>query len=149
MPKNIPWAQFKIGTTTSPIWLNEHEAVLLIHGIRRTENNKLEYSIGSSRLLKDEKGILSIDNISPEPLIYPDLFNGPFDTRETELHEERRVVYLCGALAVRDVNDDLEYIKAYPNVGDKRTVEVILPVVNITKGWKRHNPTEPEISRVA
>jgi hypothetical protein len=32
-PTNLPWAQWRIGTTMPPIWLNQHEALFIIHGI--------------------------------------------------------------------------------------------------------------------
>lgn len=147
-PKDIAWAEWRIGTTMPPIWLNDHEAIFPIHGINKVAD-KYVYSIGSARLLKDENGILSVDNIISESLINPDLFADMYDGNDVELHSERRVVYCCGGIPVKDANGELERLKLYVNVGDRRTVEVTVPIAALTKGWISHPTAEQPLSQVA
>lgn len=131
-----PWGEYKIGTTMPPVWLNKNEAFLPIHGIKIVDG-KYVYSIGTARLVRDEDGTLSVDNISQEPIIDPDLFNGMFGSDEIELHSERRVVYCCGGIPVCNDSGELEHLKMYVNVGDKRTVEVTVSTDKIIKSWQR------------
>jgi len=134
-PKDIAWAEWRMGTTMPPIWINDNEAIFPIHGINIVDG-KYVYSIGSARLVKDENGILSVDNISSEALIDPDSFAGMYGSDEVELHSERRVVYCCGGIPIKDAAGELERLKLYVNVGDKRTVEVVVSVAALTRGWK-------------
>lgn len=138
-PTNIPWAELKIGTTIPPIWLNNQEAILLLHGIKEVDE-VLVYSIGSARLLRDQRGTYTVDNITSKPIIHPDLFIEPQNNGEVELHAERRVVYLCGALAVYNSEGKVDEIEAYPNIGDKRTAKVTLSATAIIEGWERGMP---------
>jgi len=131
-----------------PVWLNENKAILLLHGIKIVDG-KFVYSITSSRLLKDEEGILSVDNVSRKPIIDPDIFAGMFGGQEVELHGERRVVYCCGGIPIYDNNGKLEYLKLYVNVGDKRTVEVTVSAAKLTEGWQISEPLEHEMSLAA
>lgn len=144
-PDNISWAEWRIGTTMPPVWLNANEAIFPIHGINIVDG-RFDYSIGTSRLRKDENGILTVDNISQEPIIHPDLFVGMFDKDGVELHGERRVVYWCGGIPVYNDSGELQYLKGYINVGDKRTVEVTLSVDKLTEGW--HSSEQVEINRL-
>ena len=132
-----PWGEYRIGTTMPPVWLNKDEAFLPIHGINLVDS-KYVYSIGTARLLRDENGILSVDNISQEPIIDPDLFVGMFNSDEIELHSERRVVYCCGGIPFYNDSGEFEHLKLYVNVGDKRTVEVTVSVDKLIKGWQRN-----------
>jgi hypothetical protein len=143
-PKDIPWAEWRVGTTMPPIWLNENEAVFPIHGIKLVDG-KYVYSIGTSRLLRDENGTLSVDNISQESIIDPDLFVGMFSDDEVELHEERRVVYCCGGVPIHDDSGKLENLKLYVNVGDKRTVEVTVAMAKLIEDWQRDEAIEQEM----
>lgn len=136
-PNSISWAEHRIGTTMPPVWLNKNEAFLPIHGIKIVDG-KYIYSIGTARLVRDEDGTLSVDNISQEPIIDPDLFNGMFGSDEIELHSERRVVYCCGGIPICNDSGELEHLKMYVNVGDKRTVEVTISMGRIIKGWQRN-----------
>ena len=148
-PKDIPWAEWRAGTTMPPIWINDNEAIFPIHGINKV-GDKFVYSIGSSRLAKDENGVLSVDSISSEALINPDLFAGMFGSDEVELHSERRVVYCCGGIPIYNASGELESLKLYVNVGDKRTVEVTVPIAALTKGWISHSTTSEQLlSQVA
>ncbi len=144
-PEGVTWMEHRIGTTMPPIWLNDNEAVFPIHGIQRV-NDKFVYSIGSARLLRGEGGKLSVDNISQESIINPDTFVGRFDSDDVELHSERRVVYCCGGIPVYDDGGELEKIKLYINVGDKRTVEVTTSVVEMTKDWRRSKLLDEALS---
>lgn len=147
-PKDIPWAKWRMGTTMPPIWINDNEAIFPIHGINRVAD-KYVYSIGSARLVKDENGVLSVDNISSESLINPDSFAGMYDNDEVELHNERRVVYCCGGIPIKDASGELERLKLYVNVGDRRTVEVTVPIAALTKGWISHPTAEQPLPQVA
>lgn len=140
-PKDIPWIEHRIGTTMPPIWLNDNEAIFPIHGIQRV-NDKFVYSIGSARLLRGEDGKLSVDNISQESIINPDSFVGRFNGDDVELHGERRVVYCCGGIPIYNDSGELEKIKLYINVGDKRTVEVTISVAEMTKDWRKNELIE-------
>lgn len=131
------WCEHRIGTTMPPVWLNKEEAFLPIHGIKIVDG-KYVYSIGTARLFRDENGILSVDNISQKPIIDPDLFAGMFNSDEIELHSERRVVYCCGGIPICNDSGELEHLKMYVNVGDKRTVEVTISMGRIIKGWQRN-----------
>lgn len=148
-PKNIPWAEWRIGTTLPPVWINDKEAIFPIHGINKVAN-KYVYSIGSARLVKDENGVLSVDNISSENLINPDLFTEMYDSDEVELHSERRVVYCCGGIPIKGTDGELNRLKLYVNVGDRRTVEVTLSLAALTKGWTNDSTnSEQSLSRIA
>jgi len=144
-PKDIPWIEHRIGTTMPPIWLNDNEAIFPIHGIQMI-NDKFVYSIGSARLLRGEDGKLSVDNISQEPIINPDSFVGRFNGDDVELHGERRVVYCCGGIPIYNDSGELEKIKLYINVGDKRTVEVTTSVAEMTKDWRKNELIEKALS---
>ena len=147
-PKDIPWAEFRIGTTVPPIWLNENEAIFPIHGSTLV-NGKYVYSIGTTRLLRDKDGNLSVDNISQESVINPDLFDGMFDGDKVELHPERRVVYCCGGIPTYDNSGKYNNLKLYVNVGDKRTVEVTMSMAEMVKNWDRGEYTGLELPIVA
>jgi hypothetical protein len=140
-PKDIPWIEHRIGTTMPPIWLNENEAIFPIHGIQRVDG-KFVYSIGSARLLRGEDGKLSVDNISQEPIINPNSFAGRFNGDDVELHGERRVVYCCGGIPIYNDSGELERLKLYVNVGDKRTVEVTMSVAEMIKHWRKSELVE-------
>jgi len=140
-PKDIPWIEYRIGMTMPPIWLNENEAIFPIHGIQRV-NGKFVYSIGSARLLRGEDGKLSVDNISQEPIINPDSFVGRLNNNDAELHGERRVVYCCGGIPIYNDSGELERLKLYVNVGDKRTVEVTTSVAEMIKDWRKSELVE-------
>jgi hypothetical protein len=143
IPKNIAWAEYRAGTTIPPIWLNRNEAFFLIHGINII-NGKYVYSIGSSRLFKEDNGILSVDNISTESLIHPDSFVDKSDSNEVELHRERRVVYCCGGTPEYSDTGELRSLKLYINVGDKRTAEVTVSVDKLIRKWQRSESFEQE-----
>ncbi len=136
LPDNIPWATFRTGTTIPPVWINDHEAIFPIHGIRKDKDGKFVYSIGAARLNSDGNGALSIDNISQEPLIHPDLFAGMIGAEDVELHSERRVVYCCGGRPVFDSSGKFQELEMLINVGDTHTFKVTIPKVKLTEGWQ-------------
>ncbi len=133
-PKDIPWANWRIGTTTSPIWLTPTEALFIIHGISKQNSmgkEKYVYSIGRAKLTrKDQSYSVSI---APEPILTPDDF---LDTNGLPLVEElhpdlRRVVYSCGGVIKTQAPEKLSL---YVNVGDRATFEVIFSLSNLKDG---------------
>jgi hypothetical protein len=143
LPDNIPWATHRTGTTIPPVWLNDYEAIFPIHGSSEDQNGILDYAIGSARLVRDKNGFLSIDNISQEPLIYPDYFVGRVKDKIIELHPEfRRVVYCVSGRPVYDSRGNLQELEMLVNVGDTRTLKVIIPKHALVKGWQ----SSPEVA---
>ncbi len=132
-PKDLPWAQWKIGTTTPPIWINQNEALFIIHGItiqRINDKNKYIYSLGRAKLTRNNNNY-SVQ-VAPEPILTPDDFilanGGPM---VNELHPDlRRVVYSCGGLIKRSKKDTFSL---YVNVGDRTTFEVEFPLAELKK----------------
>jgi hypothetical protein len=140
-PTDIPWATYKIGTTTPPEWLNDNEAFFVIHGINIVDG-KFIYSIGTARLLRhvDEAGKVSfsVDNISREAVLTPDSFPELADGREVELHpDQRRALYNCGAITTRGDDGELLQMQLFPNQGDKRTWSAVLAASEIMDTWDR------------
>jgi len=144
LPNNIPWATFKAGTTMPPVWLNDHEAIFPIHGIRKDQNGIFVYAIGSARLFRSEDGILSVDNISQKPLIYPDLFVDLVGTEKVELHpEQRRVVYCVSGRPVYDNSGNFQELEMLVNVGDTCTFKVTVPKIKLIEGWQNSQEISP------
>lgn len=141
--KDIPdWGESRMGSTMPPIWLNDREAIFLVHGIKFTQG-KHRYSIGSARLFRDEAGGYAIDNISKDPILTPESFNGFFEGEQVELHpQERQALYLCGGFPIYDSEGKPRLIKTYPSVGDTRTVEATLSVDEIVRDWQRSEPAQ-------
>jgi hypothetical protein len=132
------WAMDKMGTTMPPIWLNNNEALFLIHGFTRIDDRP-QYMIGSARLFKDENGKYSIDNISAEPLLTPQgLTKELFPGRNVQLHEEERdAMYMCGGVVEKDENGKPKFIKGLVSIGDMITIETTITVEGITDQWVR------------
>jgi predicted GH43/DUF377 family glycosyl hydrolase len=128
---DIPWAKWRIGTTMPPIWVNENEALMLIHGIK-IENGKYVYSLGRSRLKKQNNQYhIEVDH---NPILTPDNFVTDGKATIGELHPElRRVVYSCGGIVKR--KDDQDILSLFTNVGDKQTVEVPFHLSHLKQGW--------------
>jgi predicted GH43/DUF377 family glycosyl hydrolase len=123
-PTDLPWAKWRIGTTMPPIWLNETEALFIIHGITIKKEKGIKryiYSLGRAKLVK-EGNSFSV-TVFPEPILTPDNFlqaNG--SPLVPELHPKlRRVVYSCGGIIKKPHHDSLSL---YVNVGDRTTFEV-------------------------
>lgn len=127
----IPWAQWRIGTTMPPIWVNEDEALMVIHGIKIIDG-KYVYSLGRSKLKKNETGYhIEVDN---NPILTPDHFVQDGKEMVGELHPElRRVVYSCGGIL--KTQDNQEMLSIFANVGDKQTVEVPFHLSHLKQGW--------------
>lgn len=133
-PKNLPWAKWRIGTTMPPIWLNDTEALFIIHGITIKKENGIKryiYSIGRAKLTR--RGNTFTVAVSPEPILTPGNFvkeNGlPL---VPELHPKlRRVVYSCGGIIKKDQKDTLSL---YVNVGDRTTFEVEFSMKELKEG---------------
>jgi hypothetical protein len=144
LPHNIPWATFRAGTTMPPVWLNDHEAIFPIHGIREDQNGILVYAIGSARLFRSEDGTLSIDNISQEPLITPDLFVSLVGTKEVELHPElRQAVYCVSGSPVYDSSGNFQGLEFIVSRGDTLTFTVTEPKAKLTEGWPINQEITP------
>ncbi|HLE48639.1 MAG TPA: hypothetical protein VI819_01245 [Patescibacteria group bacterium] len=132
-PKNLYWAKWRIGTTMPPIWINENEALFIIHGITIQKIHgirKFVYSIGRAKLTR--KGNKFKVKVAEEPIITPDNFikeNGK--PLVSELHSNRRVVYSCGGIIKRDNKDSLSL---FVNVGDMTTFEVVLSINELKEG---------------
>lgn len=123
-PTDLPWASWRIGTTMPPIWLNDEEALFIIHGISKQIVDGLEkyiYSIGRAKLTR-KNNVFQV-TVAPEPILTPDEFvDGYGQPLVGELHPEiRRVIYSCGGVIKKQAPDRLSL---YVNVGDRTTFEV-------------------------
>ncbi len=128
-PTDIPWAQWRTGTTMPPIWINDHQALMIFHGITK-QDGKYIYTLGRALLnISNDDAINKKYTVQVDynPLVTPDDF---LDDHGRSLVEElhphlRRVVYACGGV-LRRVENQL-VLALYVNVGDRQTVEVQLP----------------------
>jgi len=133
-PTNLNWAKWRIGTTMPPIWLNQEEALFIIHGIsifKIKGKATYVYSIGRAKLTrKDDKFNVVV---APDPILTSDNFidhNGI--PMVSELHPgQRRVVYSCGGIIKRNKQDTLSL---YVNVGDRATFEVEFSLKELKEG---------------
>lgn len=133
-PLDLPWAQWRIGTTMPPIWLTPTEALFIIHGITTQivgGKEKYIYSIGRAKLTRVNNSFRV--TVAPQPILTPDDFvdeNGK--PLVEELHPElRRVVYSCGGVIKKNAPDTLFL---YVNAGDRSTFEVELSLMELKKG---------------
>ncbi len=130
-PQDLPWAQWKIGTTMPPIWLNDREALFIVHGITiQEETKKYVYSLGRAKLTRH--GNEFSVTVAPEPILTPDDFVREDLPLVPELHPDlRRVVYSCGGIIKKDKKDSLSL---YVNVGDRTTFEVEFSISELKSG---------------
>jgi len=133
-PVDLPWAQWKIGTTMPPIWISNTEALILIHGITiETIDGKPKYiySIGRAKLTRRENMYQVI--VAPEPILTPDNFLDSDGTPLVEeLHPElRRVIYSCGGIIKKGNTKNLSL---FVNVGDRTTFEVEFSLDELKEG---------------
>jgi predicted GH43/DUF377 family glycosyl hydrolase len=133
-PTTLAWAQWRIGTTMSPIWINDTEALFIIHGItieRVNGQDRYVYSLGRAKLTRT--GSTYSVTVAPEPILVPDDFvTTAGQPLVDELHPElRRVVYSCGGLVKSSKKDTLSL---YVNVGDRSTFEVDFSLVELMQG---------------
>lgn len=127
-PTDLPWALWRIGTTMPPLWINEKDAILIIHGIT-IQDGRYIYSIGRAWLF--QVGGSYVVSVHPEPLLTRESFASQHAAND-ELHPElRRVVYACGGVIKRKEPDHL-YL--YVNVGDRTTYEVKLALSELKEG---------------
>lgn len=133
-PQDLDWARWRIGTTMPPIWLNDHEALFIIHGISKEieqGREKYVYSIGRAKLTRVNNTFEV--TVAREPILTPDNFVS--DTGQPlvpELHPElRRVVYSCGGIIRQNKKDTLSL---YVNVGDRTTFEVEFLLTELKAG---------------
>lgn len=133
-PTDLPWAKWRIGTTMSPIWINDKEALFIIHGIT-IQNikgvDKYVYSLGRAKLTR--KGNIFTIKVADEPILTPDNFLNKDGTQMVEdLHPElRRVVYSCGGIIKKDPDN---LLSIYVNVGDRSTFEVQYSMEELKEG---------------
>ena len=133
-PTDLPWAQLRMGTAIPPIWVNDHEALLIIHGITIKKVGEFDlyiYSIGRAKLTRDFNRFTV--TVAPEPIITPDDFTAEDGSPLVpELHPDlRRVVYACGGIIKQNQKDTLTI---YVNVGDRTTFEVDLSLAELKQG---------------
>lgn len=133
-PANLSWAKWRIGTTMSPIWINDNEALFIIHGITIQNINgvdKYVYSLGRAKLTRDGNHFKV--KVADEPLLTPDDFlNKDGSPIVEDLHPElRRVVYSCGGIIKKGEEDRLSL---YVNVGDRATFEVQYSLDKLKEG---------------
>jgi len=117
-----------------PVWLNDEEALFIVHGITITTiagQPKYVYSIGRAKLTR-RNNIFNV-TIAPDPILTPDNFvNETGQPLVTELHPGiRRVVYSCGGIIKRNKQDSLSL---YVNVGDQTTFEVEFSMNELKEG---------------
>jgi len=133
-PRDLSWAEWKIGTTMPPVWLTKNEALLIIHGIsikKINGNDRYIYSLGRSKLTRvGDKFTISV---APDPILIPDDFLNPQGLPLVEeLHPDlRRVVYSCGGIIKKNKKDILSL---YVNVGDRTTFEVEFSLKELKEG---------------
>ena len=133
-PTNLAWAQWRIGTTMPPIWLNAHEALIVVHGItvqRVGDKDIYVYSLGRAKLTRKNDQFSVV--IAPDPILSPDDFTQPDGSPlVAELHPDlRRVVYSCGGLIKKEKQNILSL---YVNVGDRTTFEVEFSLSQLKSG---------------
>jgi len=133
-PKNLPWAKWRIGTTMPPIWINEHEALFIMHGItieKTKKRSKYVYSLGRAKLTRHDNTFEV--TVAPEPILTPDDFIQEDGLPLVpELHPElRRVVYSCGGIIRKD---KLDTLSLFVNVGDRTTFEVQFSMAELKEG---------------
>lgn len=133
-PKKLPWAQWRIGTAMPPIWLNEHEALFIIHGITMQTihgKTKYVYSLGRAKLMRRDNQFTV--KVAKEAILTPDSFtNDKGQALVKELHPRlRRVVYSCGGIIKKHTHDMLSL---YVNVGDRTTFEVEFSLKELKEG---------------
>lgn len=152
-PEDIPWAQVKIGTTAPPIPINETDSLMIFHGISMDDQNRYVYSIGKAILKSFPDGHYELGDVDYKPLITPDLFADKVDQDGQplvdELHQERRVVYVCGS-RLRRINGKL-VLGLFVNIGDRRTVEVRFLWTDLVDApyISQLSNTTPDLSSVA
>ncbi|RJR28292.1 hypothetical protein C4564_05705 [Candidatus Microgenomates bacterium] len=133
-PKDLVWAKWRIGTTMSPVWINDKEALFIIHGIT-IQNisgvDKYIYCLGRAKLTRNGN-TFKVD-VASEPILAPDDFLNDDGTQMVEdLHPElRRVVYSCGGIVKKSEEDMLSI---YVNVGDRSTFEVQYSLDELKEG---------------
>ncbi|QQS38833.1 hypothetical protein IPM62_05645 [Candidatus Woesebacteria bacterium] len=132
-PKDLYWAKWRIGTTMPPIWINETEALFIIHGISIHKIHGIKkyiYSIGRAKLTRNNDKFEV--KVAEDPIITPDNFiKADGKPLVNELHSHRRVVYSCGGIIKKGDKDSLSL---FVNVGDMATFEVVLSIAELKEG---------------
>lgn len=133
-PTDLPWANWRIGTTMPPLWLTPSEALFIIHGVSKQSidgKEKYIYSIGRAKLIRKNNKFELI--VAPEPILTPDNFlDNEGRPMVEELHPElKRVIYSCGGIIKKHSQDTLSL---YVNVGDRTTFEVEFSLNELKQG---------------
>jgi predicted GH43/DUF377 family glycosyl hydrolase len=132
-PLNLPWALWRVGTAMPPIWLDQNEALFIVHGITKQiieGKEKYVYSIGRAKLMRN--GDEFTVKVAPDPILTPDDFlNSEGRPLIEELHPDlRRVVYSCGGI----VDEKTGNLSLFVNVGDRATFEVEFSLAELKEG---------------
>ena len=129
-PMDLKWAEWKIGTAMPPIWLDENNALMIMHGIT-IRDGKFIYSLGRA-ILSKHNGKYDI-KVDKKALITPEYFrDSQGNYLVDELHPElRKVVYCCGGI-LKPTNK--EKLILFVNVGDMNTFLVEYKMEHLTKG---------------
>ncbi len=157
MPNDLDWASYRTGTTMPPIWLNEKEALMIFHGIKKVEvvqangekKYRYDYALGKAILRKDENGRLYVnpEEVGREPILTRDDIRVNGKHIEGELHPERRVVYCCGGVLEKRKGRDV--LDLFVNVGDIKTMKVRFGLEELIKGLRRPDLPNKAVRKAA
>lgn len=126
LPRNIEWAQWKMGAGCPPIWVNDSQAIFVIHGITK-HHGKYVYSIGVS--LMEKKGRNFSIKVCRDPILTSEALRQKIKFKELRPHL-RKVVYVCGGI-IKPSEKDLLHL--YVNVGDQATYDVAFKLKEIKR----------------
>lgn len=132
-PTDLNWASYRTGTAMPPIWVNDEEALMIFHGIRIDADDRYIYSAGLAKLIRDH-GKLRIEDVYKYPILQPDDFNSINQDPISELHSNRRVVYICGG--VIEQVQGVKKLVVFPNKGDIRTYGARYDVQNLMSPFR-------------
>lgn len=124
------WAKYKIGIASPPIWLDQKKGLMFLHGVSIKEGI-YHYAL-TPAWLNRHNGSFGI-TVADKPLLTPDLLQENSHPKYQELHPEKRVVYLCGALMYNGC------VNLYVNVGDTQTVLVTYSLQELIGQLRRNS----------
>lgn len=114
--QQIPyWAEERIGTTFPPIWQDQDKGLMFLHGVY-VRGGIHHYALTPAWLNRHNGSYTT--TVADEPLLTSAILQKNGHLKYQELHPEKRVVYLCGALMYNGC------VNLYVNVGDTQTVLV-------------------------
>lgn len=126
LPQDIYWAEWKMGAGCPPIWVNDSQAIFVIHGITK-HHGKYVYSIGVS--LMEKKGRNFSIKVCRDPILTSEALRQKIKFKELRPHL-RKVVYVCGGI-IKPSEKDLLHL--YVNVGDQATYDVAFKLKEIKR----------------